>query len=108
MPVGTTSTYCITDANIAAWTSGTAATTATSKAVVQFNAGLACPAGYQQLTVVAGAQSAQPFLVAYDTRVPPAADLTMFFALGFGLAFGVTRVVSYTLGRTILLIRSAF
>jgi len=108
MPISPQHTFCILSTDLDAWVSGAGIGLSADqvKGVHQLDAALTCPSGMTQVSMQLGAS--QGFLVAYDTRVPPLEDLSLFFALGFGLAFGVTRVISYTLGRLILLVRGAF
>jgi hypothetical protein len=108
MPAGATSTFCITDANLAAWTSGAppSITAAMQRNVVQFNTGSSCPTGYTQLTVVVGGAGSQPTLVAFETQLPPTSNLAWIFALGFLAAFSTARVVSMTIRAALDLARN--
>jgi hypothetical protein len=107
VPISPQHSFCIVSTDLDAWVSAPVIGSSVDqvKPVHQLDAGATCSSGMTQVSMQLGAS--QGFLVAYDTRVPPLEDLSLFFALGFGLAFGVTRIVSYTLGRVILLIRGA-
>lgn len=106
MPLGVDSVFCVDDAAAASWTAGTVASPVAgqSQEVTQYQAGETCPSGTSRVSVQVGGAGTS-YLVAYDTRVPPAEDLSMFFALGFALAFGGVRIISYATGIVIQLVR---
>ena len=106
MPLGADTVFCVEDAALGSWTAGTVASPVAGQAqsVTQFQSGEICPSGSTRVSVQVG-RAGTSYLVAYDTRVPAPEDLSMFFALGFALAFGGVRIVSYATGIVIQLVR---
>lgn len=106
MPVGVGNVFCVEDTALGAWTAGTPQQPAQGQvqAVMQLVAGSQCPQGSTAVTVQPGGAGTS-FLVAYDTRMPSHEEMSMFFVIGFAMAFGGARMLSYGLGQIILLVK---